>query len=134
MKRILKFAIPVLALAGMALSADLALADQKTTAGSQTAQYYYKQTAQLRMGTILLRMIPHVGGKTMKQNIQWDVVTFGRNEAGDRVPVAKVSGATAKLVLPAGWYVVFARMPDRVIKHPVEVTANRTFKYTLVKN
>jgi hypothetical protein len=129
----LKFALPVFALAGMVLSAGFALADQKT-AGSRGAQYFYEQTAQLRMGTILLRVIPHVGGKTMKQNIQWDVVTFGRNEAGNRVPVAKVSGATPKLFLPAGWYIVFARMSDKVIKHPVEVTANRTFKYTLVKN
>ena len=35
--------------------------------------------------------------------------------------------------LPAGWYVIHARMRGKTIKHPVEVTAGKTFKYTLVK-
>lgn len=86
------------------------------------------------MGTIRLRVIPQIGGATVNEQINWRVTTFGRDASGVRPTVAEVTGSTPELVLPAGWYVVNARMTDSTIKHPVEVTAGRTFKYTLVKN
>jgi|GEM_PF-5867613 len=100
----------------------------------QVAQAAREQTAALPMGTIRLRVIPEIGGATMDENIRWRVTTFGRDSSGERPMVAEVTGSTPELVLPAGWYVVNARMADKTIKHPVEVTAGRTFKYTLVKN
>ncbi len=91
-----------------------------------------QQTAALPMGTIRLRVIPRIGGKTLQQPINWRLETFGRDAAGNRHEVAEVTGATPELVLPAGWYIVHVRLPDKKIKHPVQVTAGRTFDYTLV--
>lgn len=91
------------------------------------------QTANLPMGTIRLRIISHVGGKALTGPIRWEVMTYGKDKSGKRRQVAKVTDPTPELVLPAGWYVVHAHLPDKTIKHPVEVTAGRTFKYTLVK-
>ncbi len=52
---------------------------------------------------------------------------------GQRHLAAEVSAAAPELVLPAAWYIVHAQLPGQEIVHPVEVTAGRTFKYTLVK-
>ncbi len=93
-----------------------------------------QQTAALPMGTIRLRVIPRIGGQTLQQPINWRLETYGRDAAGNRHDVAEVTGATPELVLPAGWYIVHVRLPDKKIKHPVQVTAGRTFDYTLVKN
>ena len=101
---------------------------------TRVAQATRQQTAALPMGTIRLRVIPEIGGATVDEDIRWRVTTFGRDSSGTRPMVAEVTGSTPELVLPAGWYVVNAQMADKTIKHPVEVTAGRTFKYTLVKN
>ena len=102
-------------------------------AGQLDGQKVDGQTANLPMGTIRLRIIRHVGGKTMTGPIRWQVMTYGKDKSGKRHQVAEVTDPTPELVLPAGWYVVHAHLPDKTIKHPVEVTAGRTFKYTLVK-
>ena len=91
------------------------------------------QTANMPRGTIRLRMIREVGGKAMREPIHWRVMTYGRDDNGRRQQVAEVTEATPELVLPAGWYIVHARTSGKTIKHPVEVTAGKTFKYTLVK-
>ena len=93
-----------------------------------------QQSARLPRGTVRLRVIPEVGAQAVRAPITWRVMTFGRNSAGHRQLVTEVTAPTPSLTLPAGWYVVHAELPDQVIKHPVEVTAGRTFKYTLVKN
>ena len=85
------------------------------------------------LGTIRLRMIREVGGRAMREPIQWRVMTYGRDENGRRQQVAEVTEATPELVLPAGWHIVHARTSGKTIKHPVEVTAGKTFKYTLVR-
>jgi len=103
-------------------------------AETRVAQATREQTAALPVGTIRLRIIPQIGGATVDEAISWRVTTFGRDSSGTRPTVAEVTGSTPELVLPAGWYVVHAQMADSAIKHPVEVTAGRTFKYTLVKN
>ena len=90
------------------------------------------QTANMPVGTIRLRMIREVGGRAMREPINWRIMTYGRDEKGRRQKVAEVTEATPELVLPAGWYIVHARTADKTIKHPVEVTAGKTFKYTLV--
>jgi len=100
----------------------------------EVAQAGVEQSAALPVGTIRLRVIPRIGGDTVEDAIAWRITTFGRDSTGTRKTVAEVTGATPELVLPAGWYVVHARLADKTIMHPVEVTAGRTFKYTLVKN
>ncbi len=102
--------------------------------GVQLAFHDGTQTATLPVGTIRLRVIDHVGGRTIEAPIKWRLVTYGRDANGRRHLAAEVTGATPELVLPAAWYIVHAQLPDDVIKHPVEVTAGRIFKYTLVKN
>jgi hypothetical protein len=100
----------------------------------QVAQKGSKQTARLTMGTVQLRVVPRVGGKTVREPISWEVRTYGRNANGKRQRVAEAKGATPKLDLPAGWYLVYAHLKDGTLRHPIEVTAGKTFKYTLVKN
>ncbi len=99
----------------------------------QIASHMNSQTANMPVGTIRLRVIPEVGGKAMRERIRWRVMTYGKDASGKRHQVAEVTEATPELTLPAGWYVVHAQMKGKTIKHPVEVTAGKTFKYTLVK-
>jgi hypothetical protein len=150
MTRFLQFALPLFAALGLfALSAPASAGQQPTTptlengaangAASngrlfqQVAQNTTSQTANLPIGTIRLRVIPRVGATTLRENISWRILTFGRDSTGKRQEVTTVNGPTPELVLPAGWYVVHAQLKDQLLKHPVEVTANRIFKYTLVK-
>ena len=151
MLRIFTSVLPFLAAAGLVFSVSNAFAGPKTAAGDEPTltvaaarsgvtlnqlrdQAAPQTAAAVTRGTIRLRVIPHVGGKTVKAPIAWRVVTYGRDESGKRVEVAKLDGATPEFVLPAGWYIVHAQLPDQVIRHPVEVSAGRTFKYTLLKN
>lgn len=91
------------------------------------------QTANMPIGTIKLRVIPKVGAKALREPINWKVMTYGKDANGKRHQVAEVTAAQPEISLPAGWYVIHARMRGKTIKHPVEVTAGKTFKYTLVK-
>jgi hypothetical protein len=99
----------------------------------QVASHMNSQTANVPVGTIRLRVIPEVGARAMREPIRWRVMTYGKDVNGKRHQVAEVTGATPEISLPAGWYVVHAQLRDKTIKHPVEVTAGKTFKYTLVK-
>ncbi len=101
--------------------------------GIQLAFHEGEMTRTLPVGTIRLRVIDRVGGRTLKAPITWRFLTYGRDEEGQRHLLAEVRGATPELILPAAWYIVYAHLPDQVIQHPVEVTVGRTFKYTLVK-
>jgi hypothetical protein len=121
------------ALLGAAGQADDTFAARNPREIQIAAGQMDEQTANLPMGTIRLRIIRHVGGKTMTGPIRWQVMTYGKDKSGKRHQVAEVTDPTPELVLPAGWYVVHAHLPDKTIRHPVEVTAGRTFKYTLVK-
>lgn len=99
----------------------------------QLAFHENSQTAALPAGRISLRVIERVGGPTLKVPIKWRIMTYGRDDAGRRHQIAELTGSTVELVLPAAWYIVYAQLPDRELRHPVEVTAGKSFKYTLVK-
>jgi hypothetical protein len=132
MLRFVRFALQVVAALGLFATAAPALAGG--SAGTvQMAFHDNSQTAALPVGTIRLRVIDRVGGPTLKAPIKWRVMTYGRDGAGKRHRVAEASGSTVELVLPAAWYIVYAELPDRELRHPIEVTANKIFKYTLVK-
>ncbi len=103
------------------------------SAGIQLAFHESKTVRTLPVGTIHLRVIDKVGGRSLKAPITWRVLTYGRDNEGQRHLLAEAKGATPELVLPAAWYIVYAHLPDQVVRHPVEVTAGRTFRYTLVK-
>ncbi len=132
MLRIFNFAFRVIAVAGLIAAAAPALAGDLAGA-VQLAFHDNSQTANLPVGTIRLRVIERVGGRTLKDPIEWRVMTFGRDDQGHRHLAAEVTAVAPELVLPAAWYIVYAQLPDQEIVHPVEVTAARTFKYTLVK-
>jgi hypothetical protein len=133
MLRILKFALQAGVVVGLIGTAVPAVAGGQADA-VQLAFHTNPQTATLPAGTIRLRVIPRVGGRTLKVPIKWRIMTYGRDKAGRRHLFTEATGATPKLVLPAGWYIVYAQLPDQELKHPVEVTAGRTFNYTLVRN
>ncbi len=133
MLRVFKFALQIMAVAGLIAAVAPALAGDRAGA-VQLAFHDNSQTATLPVGTIRLRVIERVGGPTLKDPIKWRVMTYGRDEQGQRHLVAELTAAAPELVLPAAWYIVYAQLPDQEIVHPVEVTARRTFKYTLVKN
>ena len=132
MSRVFKFALRVIAVAGLIAVVAPALAGDRAGA-VQLAFHANSQTASLPVGTIRLRVIERVGGPMLKGPIEWRVMTYGRDEAGHRHLAAEVTAAAPELVLPAAWYIVYAQLPDQEIVHPVEVTAGRTFEYTLVK-
>ena len=121
------------AVASSAASAERPAAAARDSRLVQLAGHMTSQTANMPLGTIRLRVIPHVGGKALREPIRWRVMTYGKDNTGKRHQVAEVTEAAPELTLPAGWYVVQAQMKGKTIKHPVEVTAGKTFKYTLVK-
>ena len=113
--------------------ASLIGAAAPASAGIQLAFHESKTIRTLPVGTIHLRVIDGVGGRLLKAPITWRVLTYGRDDEGQRHLLAEAKGATPELVLPAAWYIVYAHLPDRVIRHLIEVAAGRTFQYTLVK-
>jgi hypothetical protein len=133
MLRTLSFALQAVAIIG--LFAMAAPASAGGPAGAvQLAFHGNPQTAMLPAGTISLRVISRVGGPTLKAPIKWRVMTYGRDGDGQRHKVAETEGSVVKLVLPAAWYIVYAMIPGQgELRHPVEVTAGKSFKYTLVK-
>ena len=132
MLRTLSFALQAIAIIG--LFAMTAPAFAGGPAGAvQLAFHENSQTAALPAGRISLRVIERVGGPTLEAPIEWRIMTYGRDDSGRRHKIAVVTGSTIELVLPAAWYIVYAQLPDRELRHPIEVTAGKSFKYTLVK-
>ena len=135
MSRFFRIAFCAVAIAGLVGVTSPTGAEQPVGSknGTQLAFHSNPQTANLPVGTVRLRVITRVGGPTVHQRIKWRVMTYGRDANGDRHLAAEAEGATPQLVLPAAWYIVHAELPNRTqLKHPIEVTAGRIFKYTLV--
>lgn len=135
------FATAVFSIAGLgsALAAQLE-ATAKTGPAAlngfshQIAAQANQQFAALPSGQVRLQIISRGNNQTFNSPVQWTVLTFGRNSAGQREQVAKETSPTLELSLPAGWYVVHAIAGNSRIKHTIEVTAGRLYKYSLVKN
>jgi len=90
-------------------------------------------TVNLNAGEITLSVIPGVGRPALKEEIDWQILTFGRDSEGNRHVLHRVSGANPHLVLPAGWYFVAADYEGRRLTHTIEVGAGNRFDYTLVQ-
>ena len=132
MLRTLSFALQTVAIIGFIAFTAPALAGGSAGA-LQLAFHENSQTAALPAGKISLRVIARVGGPTLKVPIKWRIMTYGRDDAGRRHKITETTGSTIELVLPAAWYIVYARLPDQEIRHPIEVIAGKSFNYTLVK-
>ncbi len=87
----------------------------------------------LNAGEISLKLIPGVGRAAIKKPIIWSVYSYGKDASGKRVLLHETQGATANLVLSAGWYYILARNDERVTKHTIEVSAGQRYKYTLIE-
>jgi len=90
-------------------------------------------TVNLNAGEITLAVIPGVGRPALKEEIDWQIQTFGRDSEGNRHILHRVSGSNPHLVLPAGWYFVAADFDGRRLTHTIEVGAGNRFDYTLVQ-
>lgn len=90
-------------------------------------------TVNLNAGEITLSVIPGVGRPPLKEEISWEIQTFGRDSEGNRHVLHRVTGANPHLVLPAGWYFVAADYQGRRLTHTIEVGAGNRFDYTLVQ-
>ncbi len=132
MLRTLGFTLQTIAIIGLFAMTVPALAGGSAGA-VQLAFHENSQTAALPAGKISLRVIARVGGPTLKAPIKWRIMTYGRDDAGQRHRIAEVTGSMVELVLPAAWYIVYAQLPDQELRHPVEVTAGKSFKHTLIK-
>ncbi len=87
----------------------------------------------LNAGEVQLNMIRGIGQAPIKDPIEWNVMTFGRDSTGNRQLVHRVTASTAQLTLPGGWYYVEATHNGRTVKHTIEVTAGAAFKYFVMK-
>lgn len=132
MPRTLIIALRSIAIIGLLASVSPAIAGGQAGA-IQLAFHDNAQTAALPAGEVSLRVIGRVGGPTLKAPIEWRIMTYGRDDAGKRHLVTETTGATPQMVLPAAWYIVYAKLPDQEIRHPIQVSAGKAFKYTLVK-
>jgi hypothetical protein len=132
MPRTLRAALRSIAIVGLLASVSPAIAGGQAGA-VQLAFHDNAQTAALPAGEISLRVIGRVGGPTLKAPIKWRIMTYGRDDSGNRHLVTEATGATPQMVLPAAWYIVYAELPDQQIRHPIQVSAGKAFKYTLVK-
>ena len=132
MPRTLIIALRSIAIFGLLASVSPAIAGGQAGA-IQLAFHDNAQTAALPAGEVSLRVIGRVGGPTLKAPIKWRIMTYGRDDAGNRHLVTEATGATPQMVLPAAWYIVYAELPDQELRHPIQVSAGKAFKYTLVK-
>ena len=132
MLRTLGFTLQGIAIVGLLAMTAPAFAGGPAGA-IQLAFHENSQTAALPAGKISLRVIERVGGPTLKMPIKWRIVTYGRDGDGQRHQIAESTGSMVELVLPAAWYIVYAQLPDQELRHPIEVTAGKTYKYTLVR-
>ncbi len=132
MPRTLRVALRSIAIIGLFASFSPAIAGGPAGA-VQLAFHDNAQTAALPAGEISLRVIGRVGGPTVKAPIKWRIMTYGRDDAGKRHLVTETTGATPQMVLPAAWYIVYAELPDQELRHPIQVSAGKAYKYTLVK-
>ena len=132
MNRTLSVTLQAIAITGLFAISTSALAAGPVGA-VQLAFHENSQTATLPVGKISLRVIERVGGPTLKAPIQWRIETFRRDDNGQRHQIAETTGSRVELELPAAWYIVYAEIPGGEIRHPIQVTAGKSYKYTLVK-
>jgi hypothetical protein len=93
-----------------------------------------RHVVNLNAGEVSLALLTKVGGSQIKKPIDWTVETYGRDHTGHRKQVIKATTDWVEAVLPAGWYVVEARLGQSMTKHTIEVTAGTRYNYQIVKN
>jgi hypothetical protein len=92
-----------------------------------------RHTINLNAGEVQLNMIRGIGQAPIKDPIEWNIMTFGRDSQGNRHLLHQVVASTAHLTLPGGWYYIEAVHNGEKVKHTIEVTAGAAFKYFVMK-
>ncbi len=87
-------------------------------------------TVALQAGFATLRWIEQIGGKAMKNDVQWNILTYKKIN-GERQLIAALSGAQPRLTLPEGWYIAEATYKGRTKRLAIEVANGRQYDYTL---
>ena len=86
----------------------------------------------LNAGTIFLKLIKHVGGPMIKRDLDWEILTYGKDAEGKRHLIASSDQAQPRFILPEGYYLARAVNGTQSVKHTVEVTSGVTYKYTVI--
>ena len=90
------------------------------------------QVVNLRAGTVRMKAISNVGAKAIPGNLDWEILTYGRDSTGKRQRVAVSTEAQPIFTLPEGYYLAIVKRGARVTKHTIEVTSGITYKYTVL--
>ena len=88
----------------------------------------------LNAGRINMSAIPQPGEAPVKNQLRWEIHTFGKDESGQRVLMAQSRHAQTQFVLPVGFYVATAHVQGRQVRHTVEVNPGVTYDYVVVLN
>ena len=86
----------------------------------------------LNAGTVFLKLIKSVGGPMIKSDLDWEILTYGKDASGNRHLLASSKDAQARFVLPEGYYIARATKGTQAVKHTIEVTSGVTYKYTVI--
>ena len=86
----------------------------------------------LNAGTVFMKLLHNVGGKTYTTGVTWEILTYGKDASGKRHLLASSKQAQPKFVLPEGFYLARASTGTQHVKHTIEVTSGVTYKYTVI--
>ena len=102
--------------------------EKDVTVGSDPA----KVQIALNAGTVFMKLLHNVGGKTYKTGVSWEILTYGKDASGKRHLLAASKDAQPKFILPEGFYLARASTGTQDVKHTIEVTKGVTYKYTVI--
>ncbi|MGH6960384.1 MAG: hypothetical protein ACREE7_07885, partial [Dongiaceae bacterium] len=87
----------------------------------------YKYTMNLYAGTVALSAV-NDKGKSVKENVRWNIVRASKGKDGQRIPVASYSEASPSFMLREGKYVAVVNSGDLVGEVPFEIKVGKTKK------
>ena len=87
-------------------------------------------TISLVGGYATLKWINQIGGKAIKDNVEWRILTY-RKVNGQRSLITKLNGSQPRVMLPEGWYIAEATYKGEVKRLAIEIANARQFDYVL---
>ncbi|MGO1117972.1 hypothetical protein ACTL6U_04680 [Rhodovibrionaceae bacterium A322] len=92
-----------------------------------------QHVVNLGAGEITLRMIPKIGAKAFLANMTWTILSYGKDQDGNRQVLHQSGEGVPRMILPAGWYMVHAMHKDHLVKHVIDVGEGQVYNYTLLR-
>jgi len=105
-----------------------ASSQQEVAVGDRPAHH----VINLRAGTVRMKAIANVGAKAIPANLDWEILTYGRDSTGKRRLIATSKEAQPSFTLAEGYYLAVVKRGGRVTKHTIEVNKGITYKYTVL--